>query len=1325
MAPPTISRLSPSAGWPGGTAADGTAIPGTLVIIHGTDFHPTPEMDRNQVSFASTGGGRVAAPVVWASVDEIDYRPDGVVAGDATTPGGLDDPCGVAVDAAGNLYIADTEHHRIIKRTAAGVFTSWGGAGAGPGQFNRPNGLAVDANNFVYVADTMNHRIQKFDSDGGFITAWGSYGSRPGELDMPVDVDVTILSGMTFVYVADSNNHRVVRTDGNGGMPANLLAPAGTARILGVAAPRGYGSVFATDSMNKRILRWAWNGPFYGVYGPDAGDPNSLGVVELDFPMGITQDFDGYIYVADNGARVVRKFDATYPGFREIARFGLTPPTVPGPTPPDEFVDLVDVAVTDLKAAYGVDRRRKQVVRYTPTEAQEIWVNVPAGATSGDLVVQTDEGSAHASFSVWELFDVEIADAYLTQGIVGSPLVAGKKTVIRYQLRTVNAPVLHNYMWGSPVTDRASCRIFKDGVEVGQVDGNAVFLTGTGGFLGSEIGFDIRFEIPYWQLDDAADYRFDVVLDRTGPFAFHDERSFEARLEHRRSFRIVSSPVTHLKLDGTRLSPGSMYPALFYVGGDPQHLLDWMDWGQLYTGYINYNRLYPLHHSIADISEYGPWVNPMMSDGITSDDEVRDMLEVLELTRRRLNEDSGTDYEFMLGVVSRTEIHQDWSGITSDAWRSALASVGVDQFGDPAYDVGVIIGHELLHQHGADHQSAREDLPYEEEPWNSFTDEFVDRPAAIMYTPAPGGYRTLTCNDYSGFVEGGQAGLADNYETLFDALANPHPRRTRVREVRLGDPDRPRPAGSQRNFTLIGHVTGDGTFHRLSSWIGSGSTPVTHAADSRDQLAFYDAAGALLLAWPVPLSAGLHAIRKQGGDEVHLPDTRLVSVVVPWPDAAARVALRVDDRTLWTADVPGQAPSVQLTAPLAGTRLGPTDTLLVEWQAGHPQGVELAYAVDYSLDDGRTFRPLACALRETRFAWPAGVSARSGHVLVRVTACDGFHTAAAVSEPIGVGDVVPRAVIVTPRHGEIIPEGKHFAMLARAGDIEQGVLPLHASNTRWILDGEVVLGTGNDIACQDLELATPRGSVSTPLPVGPHRLRVDVTIAPGHVISDEIPIEVAADSDRDGVPDGVEQQQGTSPSDPGNTATVAPRYPFGQWRFRGRRVYTLFEISHLGTGDALIELTFRDGAGQPLRQHPVQIFEEDHAHRAVTDAAGRVTVRFHALQTVLLALAATRERHHGFGISSLRLAPGSPVSETMIQAHGWIYQRPWWTRWSRRGRSPATIVINGGAPWKVIGPKHWRGTSRGMALPPITHRTLGRARLATHRLGRVTDSGRP
>ena len=74
-----------------------------------------------------------------------------------------------AVDASGNVYVADTGNHRIQKFSSTGVFiTKWGSFGSENGQFFSPMGIEVDASGDVYIADTGNHRIQKFRSNGIF-----------------------------------------------------------------------------------------------------------------------------------------------------------------------------------------------------------------------------------------------------------------------------------------------------------------------------------------------------------------------------------------------------------------------------------------------------------------------------------------------------------------------------------------------------------------------------------------------------------------------------------------------------------------------------------------------------------------------------------------------------------------------------------------------------------------------------------------------------------------------------------------------------------------------------------------------------------------------------------------------------------------------------------------------------------------------------------------------------------------------------------------------------------------------------------------------------
>ena len=90
-----------------------------------------------------------------------------ILAGDRSGPDLLNAPAGVAIDRKGDVYVADSANHRIVKRSPAGdLLAAWGSAGNGPGQFVRPVGVAVDGQGFIYVADNGNARIQKLSPTG-------------------------------------------------------------------------------------------------------------------------------------------------------------------------------------------------------------------------------------------------------------------------------------------------------------------------------------------------------------------------------------------------------------------------------------------------------------------------------------------------------------------------------------------------------------------------------------------------------------------------------------------------------------------------------------------------------------------------------------------------------------------------------------------------------------------------------------------------------------------------------------------------------------------------------------------------------------------------------------------------------------------------------------------------------------------------------------------------------------------------------------------------------------------------------------------------------
>lgn len=114
---------------------------------------------------------------------------------------------GIAVDAAGYVYVSDTGWNRIQKFSSTGQFVKkWGSCGSGHGEFNSPHGLAVDVEGHVYVADTGNHRIQKFTSDGDFVTLWGGEGTDNGQFQHPLGVAINNFGN---VYVVDTDNFRI------------------------------------------------------------------------------------------------------------------------------------------------------------------------------------------------------------------------------------------------------------------------------------------------------------------------------------------------------------------------------------------------------------------------------------------------------------------------------------------------------------------------------------------------------------------------------------------------------------------------------------------------------------------------------------------------------------------------------------------------------------------------------------------------------------------------------------------------------------------------------------------------------------------------------------------------------------------------------------------------------------------------------------------------------------------------------------------------------------------------------------------------------------
>jgi len=257
----------------------------------------------------------------------------------------LANPQGVAVDSAGNLYIADT-NNQCIRKVANGVITTVAGTGTpgysgdnGPATSARlanPQGLAVDSAGNLYIADTNNQCIRKVAN--GAITTVAGTGTRgssgdnglatSAQLNNPYGVAVDSAGNL---YIADSSNNRIRKVSGGmiatiagNGTPgfsgdngpaisAQLNYPQGiavdSAGNLYIADP---GNPYSTDPSNKSSrIRTVANGVIATVAGNGtsgfSGDNGPAISAQLNYPQGVAVDSAGNLYIADTSNNRIRK----------------------------------------------------------------------------------------------------------------------------------------------------------------------------------------------------------------------------------------------------------------------------------------------------------------------------------------------------------------------------------------------------------------------------------------------------------------------------------------------------------------------------------------------------------------------------------------------------------------------------------------------------------------------------------------------------------------------------------------------------------------------------------------------------------------------------------------------------------------------------------------------------------------------------------------------------------------------------------------------------------------------------------------------------------
>lgn len=252
--------------------------------------------------------------------------------GGAATAALLDTPTGVAVDGSGNIYIADSHNQRIRLVSGGNISTVVGtgtpgfsgdGAAASAAQLALPSGVAVDTAGNLYIADRNNQRIRKVSGgtintlagDGEELFAGDGGAATAAALDLPSGVAVDTAGN---VYIADRNNQRirVVNTSGiistlagsgsasfSGGFSGDGASPtaATLAKPTGVSVDAA-GNVYIADTDNQRI-RQVGGGAIATIVGSGAqgfgGDSSAASQVNLNEPKAVAPDAVGNLSIGD------------------------------------------------------------------------------------------------------------------------------------------------------------------------------------------------------------------------------------------------------------------------------------------------------------------------------------------------------------------------------------------------------------------------------------------------------------------------------------------------------------------------------------------------------------------------------------------------------------------------------------------------------------------------------------------------------------------------------------------------------------------------------------------------------------------------------------------------------------------------------------------------------------------------------------------------------------------------------------------------------------------------------------------------------------------
>ena len=361
-------------------------------------------------------------------------------------------PLNTAVDAAGNIYVADAGNHKIRKVTPEGVVTTFAGTGSagfldGPGytaRFQHPSALAVDGAGNVFVADQQNHRIRKITPAGVVSTFAGS--GAVGSFDYPIGTSATFQYpvGLAFdasgnLFVCDSWNNKIRRIDplgavttfagsGTQGSGNGALLSATFNKPTGIAVDAS-GNFYISDRYNHLIRKISGSSvtTLAGNGALGSADHATGTSASFNYPTNLCVDGSGFVYVSDQANNTIRK----------ISSAGVVT-TFAGLAGSASIVNGTGTSVVRFTSTYGlcmdkqgniyVAQNSSNLIRKLVTKPYSIYPMVPGGLsfnnTNGQLTGIPTTGQSSRSYYV-QAFNTTHSSTVATFSISVASLPAG------------------------------------------------------------------------------------------------------------------------------------------------------------------------------------------------------------------------------------------------------------------------------------------------------------------------------------------------------------------------------------------------------------------------------------------------------------------------------------------------------------------------------------------------------------------------------------------------------------------------------------------------------------------------------------------------------------------------------------------------------------------------------------------------------------------------------------------------------------------------------------------------------------------------------------